>query len=289
MVDWLVPGDPTMDFNEIRDDSTAKALAAGVVSTHLAAAHTLFNATNTVVMLPFVRQFERLVTRFIPETDDEASVRARLLDPSRIGSAELNVVQVAKAMQHMTSLVQNMLSNAFFILSHPNENLGKMVDKTLDVENEVNQLEKEILAYLTALGQMPASETTARKLSDLVQNTHRLERIGDHCAVIVRIARRIHLAGTPFSEEAIEDTRRLYEQVDLSLDHLSAYLSGTGSALEGEKIEDLIDSTRRKLRSKYVQKMEKESAHRAQYLAVLDTLTHLEEIGDRAVGIIRRT
>jgi phosphate uptake regulator len=56
----------------------------------------------------------------------------------------------------------------------------------------------------------------------------------------------------------------------------------------GEEIEDRIDSTRRKLRGKYVQKMEQEGAQRAQCLAVLDTITHLEEIGDRAVGIIRR-
>jgi phosphate uptake regulator len=33
--------------------------------------------------------------------------------------------------------------------------------------------------------------------------------------------------------------------------------------------------------------MEKEDSQRAQCLAVLDTIGHLEEIGDRAVGIIR--
>ncbi|HNS99012.1 MAG TPA: Na/Pi cotransporter family protein [Polyangiaceae bacterium] len=288
MVDWLVPGDPTVDFNTIQGDPAALALAAGVVSTHLAAAHTLFNVTNTAIMLPFVRQLERLVTRIVPETDDEAPARARFLDPSRIGSAEINVVQVSKAMQHMISLVRNMLKDAFYIVAHPHDDLGKMVEKTLGIEREVDQLEQEVLSYLAALGQMPVSEATSRKLSDLVQNTHRLERIGDHCAVIVRIARRIHSAGTPFSEEAIEDTHRLYEQVDRSLEHVSAFISGSGSITVGEEIEDRIDSTRRKLRGKYVQKMEQEGAQRAQCLAVLDTITHLEEIGDRAVGIIRR-
>jgi phosphate:Na+ symporter len=288
VVDWLIPGDPSTDFKTLQGDPAAVAIAAGVVTTHLAAAHTLFNLTNTALMLPFVRQLERLVTRIIPEAESEAPARARFLEPARIGSAEINVVQVGKAMQHMTTLVRKMLTDAFFIVSHPEDDLGKMVDKTLAIEREVDELEQEILSYLTALGRRSISEATARKLTDFMQNTHRLERIGDHCAVIVRIARRIHSAGTPFSGDAIQDVRVLYEYVDRSLEHVGAYLTGVGSAAVGEEIEDLIDSTRRKLRNKYVQTMEQEGSQRAQCLAVLDTITHLEEIGDRAVGIIRR-
>ena len=55
----------------------------------------------------------------------------------------------------------------------------------------------------------------------------------------------------------------------------------------GETIEDNIDNTRRRLRQKYVGILEQDGSNRAQCLAVLDTLDHLEEIGDRAVGIIR--
>jgi phosphate:Na+ symporter len=288
VVDFLVPGDPNVDFRSLQGDDVAMGLAAGVVTTHLAAAHTLFNVTNTLLMLPFTRQLEQIVTRWISDPGSEPSAGARFVSTSRIGSAEINVVQVGKAMQHMTHLVRSMLTDALYIVSHPQDDLGTMVEKTLAVEREVDQLEQEILSYLTTLGRSPISESTASKVTELMQNTHRLERIGDHCAVIVRIARRIHSAGTPFADEAIEDIRGLYHHVDESLEHVGRYVTGAGSKEVGEEIEDLIDNTRRKLRNKYVQAMEQEGSNRAQCLAFLDTISHLEEIGDRAVGIIRR-
>lgn len=288
VVDTLVPGNPNIDFQSLHGDPVAVAAAAGVVTTHLAAAHTLFNITNTALMLPFTTHLERIVVRWIPAPASEPKDGARFVSPAMIGSAELNVVQVGKAMQHMTTLVQNMLTDALYIVAHPDEDLGQMVEKTLGIEREVDELEREILTYLTTLARSPISEATARKVTELIQNTHRLERIGDHCAVIVRIARRIHAAGTPFSEQAIKDIRRLYDHVNRSLEHVGAYLTNAGSAEVAEDIEESIDNTRRKLRNKYVQLMEREGGDRAQCLAFLDTITHLEEIGDRAVGIIRR-
>ena len=288
LVDFLVPGNPNVDFASLNGDKAAIAIAAGVVTTHLAAAHTLFNITNTLLMLPFTKQLEQIVTRWIPTPATEPRDGWRYVSTAMIGSAELNVVQVGKAMQHMTGLVRDMLTDALYIVAHPGEDLGQMVDKTLGVEREVDELEREILTYLTALSRSSISDSTARKVTELIQNTHRLERIGDHCAVIVRIARRIHAAGTPFTEESINDIRGLYEHVARSLEHVGAYLTGAGSAEVAEETEDLIDRTRRKLRNKYVQAMEQEGSNRAQCLAFLDTITHLEEIGDRAVGIIRR-
>lgn len=287
VVDLLVPGDPYVDLAAIQDQPERAAAAAAVVTTHLAAAHTLFNVTNTVLMLPFVKQLEWLVTWMLPDRGTEPGVRERFLSTARIGSAELNVVQVGRAMQHMTKLVRNMLKDALYIISHPNEDLGEMVGNTLQVEREVDELERETLDYLTALSREPVTETTAQKIADMMQNTHRIERIADHCAVIVRIARRIHAAGTPLRDYAIEDVRLLYEHVDESLEHVGRFLLGSGSAEVGESIEDKIDTTRRKLRQKYVGMLEQEGQDRPQCLAVLNTLDHLEEIGDRAVGIIR--
>ena len=209
LVDYLVPGDPTVDMGALQSSPEAAAVAAGVITAHLAAAHTLFNVTNTAVLLPFTRQLETIVTRLLPDHGEEPSLQARLLATSRIGSAEINVVQAGQAMQHMTQLVRTMLNDALFIISHPHEDLGSKVSKTLEIEQDVDELEREAMDYLTTLSRMPISDATTHKVTEMMQNVHRIERIADHCAVIVRIARRIHGAGTPLTEQAIEEVREL--------------------------------------------------------------------------------
>ncbi len=70
-MDFLVPGNPNVDFASLQGDEAAVAIEAGVVTTHLAAAHTLFNITNTLMMLPFTKQLEQIVTRWIPTPASE--------------------------------------------------------------------------------------------------------------------------------------------------------------------------------------------------------------------------
>lgn len=288
LVDLIVPGNPSVEFATLQHDKSAIAGGAAVVTTHLAAAHTLFNLTNTGLMLPFVKQLERLVIRWVPSTKQEAPDETRFVAPALISTPELALVQIGKATQRMTDIVRSMLADARHIMSHPSDDLGPMVDTTLAREQEVDQLERQIVDYVTRVAQAPTSEETSRRIAALLQNTHRLERIGDHCAVLVRIARRMHNAGLPFDDEAIEDVGQLYDQVDRSLENVGLYLQGKGDVAESEEIEDRVDQTRRSLRSKYIRLMEAGAERRAQCLALLDTFTHLEEIGDRAVGIIRR-
>ena len=57
-IDFLIAGDPN-------------AVVAGerpYIAAHIAAGHTVFNAANTCLFLPFIRQLEKLVTWMIPDS-----------------------------------------------------------------------------------------------------------------------------------------------------------------------------------------------------------------------------
>ena len=286
LVDLFAPGDPTIDFAAIQNDSAALAVASGVVTVHLAVFHTLFNVTNTLLMLPFVHQLERLIRRWVPDHKDGAP-KLRYLSAALIETPELLVVQASKEMQYMTEVVREMFGAALHILLNPDKKLGSLVDDTLAKEEVCDALEREIVAHLTMTARAATSAAAARKIAELIQNTHRLERIADHCAVLVRIAQRIHHADQYFDEVDMNDLRELGELVDLSLENLGNYMVDRSDAEAAEVIETRIDDVRRSLRSRHVQRM-RDSAERLETeLAFLDAITHLEEIGDRAVGIVR--
>jgi phosphate:Na+ symporter len=283
VVDALVPGDPTLAIHG--DD----LLMAGVVTSHLAAFHTLFNLVNTCVLLPFVNQIASIVTRLVPDESNETHHVALFISTSLVQTPELLLVQVGKEMQRMTETVRAMYSDAMQILANPRGDLGTLVEDTLAREQLIDGLEHEITAVLALTARAASSAAASRQVGTMVLNTHRLERIADHCEKLVHIAVRNHQAGDDgLGADALADVAELGELVDKSLDNLSRYLVGQSKFEQAESIERRIDAARGEMRSRYLERMHNTDMDPIPGMWLLDLLSHLEEIGDRAFGIIRR-
>ena len=285
-VDAIVPGDPNVDFIALHGDLLGAAIASGVITTHLAALHTVFNITNTVLMLPFVGHLARGVERWVPEKNGKKPA-LQYLHAGLIETPELLIAQAGREMQHMTEMVRSMFGSAMQILTQPIEKLGRLVDETLEKEEVVDQLEREITTLLTSTARAATSSVTGARVAEMVQNTHRLERIGDHCAALVRIARRTYESESQFDEEDVAELAALGELVNQSLENLGKYLAGESTYEAGKEIEQRIDAMRRSLRARHIEQLQEDRGHIGAELAFLDTITHLEEIGDRVFGIIR--
>lgn len=283
VVDLIAPGDAHAAIGAGGDSD-----AAAAVSMHLAMAHTLFNVTNTALLLPFVNVLVRIVTRWVPDQPTlPAARRAHHLSIAYIETPELLLVQAGKELQHMIDEARQMFHDAMEIVTHPDQDLGQLVEQTLEREEVCDDLEREITEHLTMTARASTTAETSRRIAALIQNTHRVERIADHCAVMVRIARRNHEAGRHFSTTTIEDLVALGVLVDRALENLGAYLTESSTPKRAEEIEHEIDRSRRHLRTRHIENMTTMQEDLQTGLAFLDMITHMEEIGDRVTGIVR--
>ncbi len=289
LVNNTVPGDPHIDFTAIQGDEDALMRGRGIITAHLAAFHTLFNILNTSMLLPFVKQLECLVRRWVPDSPVRSHVR--YISTALIETPDFLIIQVGKEMQHMCELTRQMFSDSLHILTHPKEKLGSLVDATLEKEDIVDQLDVEIAKVLTMTGRAATSASASRRISEMLQNTHRLERIADHCAVLVRIARRVHQSEPGLSSDDVGKISELGRAVDAAMDNLGRFLANEKDdyVKNAEMLEERIDNVRRYLRATEIQALKEGSEDVETGLAVLDVLTHLEEIGDRVASIIRST
>jgi phosphate:Na+ symporter len=289
MVDWLVPGDPYVDFVALQGNESALAAGRGVITAHLAAFHTAFNILNTALLLPLVAVIERTVRRWVPDTPVQSHVR--YISTALIETPELLIVQVGKEMDHMCELTRQMFRDSLHILTHPADKLGDLVESTLEREDIVDHLEAEIAKVLVLTARAATSTSATRKIAELLQNTHRIERIADHCAVLVRIARRLHQQSPGLTPEDVARLRELGEVVDAALENLGGYLSNEDADHYGKAValEERIDQVRRDLRAAEIQQLKEGTKTIETGVGVLDALTHLEEIGDRVLGIVRTT
>ncbi len=294
-VAFLVPGDfdpGSVDFQALQSDPLALAGASGAVTVHIAALHTLFNVSNTVLQLPFVNQLERLVTRWVPDDDEgrAPSVALQYLGAGNplVETPELVLLAAGRELQRMVELVRVNFDEARYIVAHPDEDLGHRVAKVYLREQELDLLEAEILKHLALVARAATSATAARKVAELVQNTHRVERIGDHVLRLTQIAQRVHDKGHRFSRDDLGRIEGLCVLVDGSLEHVGRYLAGEGDPRAAEAHEELIDLRRNQLHAETVERITKGEEGLQEGLALMDALARLEEIGDRAIGIIRR-
>ena len=276
VVDAMVPGDPT-------------AGSALVVTAHLAAFHSLFNVTNTLVMLPFVNQLAALVTRWVPE-DAEAGRVSRYLSAGIIETPEIFLLQARQEMRRMAEVGRAMYTDALKLLSNPKEALGTTVHDTERREQTIDGLEREITDALSLAARAATSAAAAREIGEMSLNTHRLERIGDHCEKLVEIAVKNHQAGDDGMQEgALDDIRALGVLVDESLVQLGAYIVGDSTFASAEDIETRINAMRDEVRARYIDRVQRGEGRPIPVLWLLDAIGHLEEIGDRVYGIVRRT
>ncbi len=288
VVDWLLPGDPTVDFAALQGDEQAVAEARTTVTLHLAMFHSLFNLSNTLLLLPLVGRLERVLVKWVPDDDTPPKGTLKYLGTQTlIDTPELVLVAAAMEMQRMVEVNASMLKNASHILSNPDEHLGDLVEETLAREEVVDDLERQINHHLALTARAATSASAARKIAAMVQNTHRLERIGDHCAVLVRIAARLRDGGKRMEDPDIARLDDLAALVQQSLAYVGQHMVGADVTREAELLEARIDDLRRSLREEHVDRLRGGEQDVAAGLAYLDLLTHYEEIGDRAVGIIR--
>jgi phosphate:Na+ symporter len=284
VVDWLVPGDPRASLDAL--DAKGRAAASAAIAVHLAAFHSLFNVTNTLVMLPFIHFLERLVTRMVPDGKPREPV-VRYMSTRFIETPGLMLLQAGKEMQHMTGVVRAMFADALTILTQPTRKLGNLVETTLEREDLVDRMEHEVVAQLTMTARAATSAQAARNISAMVQNVHRLERIADHCAVLVRIARRMYDSEHRLDEQDVADIQEMGGLVDQALENVGKYLAGQSTPRVAEEIEQQIDEKRRQLRARHIEQLKGSPEALQRQLGFLDAITHLEEIGDRAAGIVR--
>lgn len=191
----------------------------------------------------------------------------------------------------MTEVVRSMFVDAMRVLTYQGEWPAALVESTAAKEDEIDELEREISENLTRSTTSATPPPTARKIAEMMENSHRLERIGDHCSVLLRIAKRNHESRTAFPAEDLAEIESLAALVDSSIENLGRYLAGeVDAAALAEDLEQEIDLTRRKLRTSQIQRMmaASETEGVPASLAYLDVITHLEEIADRVVGIVRK-
>lgn len=255
---------------------------------HIAMMHTMFNLANTVVLLPFVRQYANLLTRFIKSKNDEERIIKLEYKPSvLLESPELNMT---KAKHDIAELSQT--SKKMFISFHDEmTEKGEWNEETLQYfENYTKysaSLNEGISKFLLDIAQQDITEKTRDKIGIFLRIVTDFYNISDVCFTLAKKQQRAKKKNLSFKESEL---KLLEPYLALVSDFLSFVTIRIDKPISIEDLalaadyEKRVDESRQELK-KLARKRIKGGADVKIELQFIDLIRHVEKIGDYAYSI----
>jgi phosphate:Na+ symporter len=251
----------------------------------IAFAHGTFNATNTLIQLPFVATLAFIVTKLIPGEDSVVDYKAKHLDPVFIEqSPSIALGQAKEEVLRMGSFAVKGLEETNLFLK---TKLKKHSDSTYQLEEAINNLDRKITDYLIDLSTSSLSENESEEHTVLMDTVRDIERIGDHFENIIELIEYQQANKVKITESAMNDLEDMFaltistvkESLE-SLDH-----NDKEAARHVVKKEEEIDKMERKLRKQHIIRMNEGTCTGQAGIVYVDIISNLERIGDHAVNI----
>ncbi|MFQ5840780.1 MAG: Na/Pi cotransporter family protein, partial [Candidatus Methylomirabilales bacterium] len=135
--------------------------AGGDLPRQIANAHTLFNVGIALAFLPFTGPVARVVTRLVPtETQEVTPGQPRYLDTRIIDTPSRALGQATREALRVADVVSDMLRGAGQVLVHPDPD---MIERVQRMDNQVDNLDREIKRYLARLAQEELTQEQSRR------------------------------------------------------------------------------------------------------------------------------
>jgi len=281
LVNELVPGDIA---------AAAPADIGRMMPDHLAAFHTLFNIINTLIFLPLagiLAWMAKLLTSR-PKGIDEAHLT--YLSSALVNTPPLAIEETKREVNRMSSTVRTMLDQALELLNKKNKTRQDFYAATQNIsslETLTDILEKEISSFMVKVIRHSSSGDLSEEISEVLDIVSNLERIGDHCELLVKQQNRLNEQNLDFTDSARDEINTIAAKVRemLLLIHENITARKTNIMTEAQSLETIINQIRSDLRLSHIRRLDDGSCGIEQGLVFLDMLSSFEKIGDHAYNI----
>lgn len=256
--------------------------------------HTLFNITNTMVLIWFSPTIVKIVEKLIktPKNSEDEAFRLKYIDAGRIAAPEFASEQATKEIIHFAQICRNGLGYAREAINESDPDKFEELRKKLVKYEEISdRIEYEIATFLNAISAQEVSMATSYQIKSMYKIIGELESLGDSGESISRILSRKNIHKKEFDAESIKHLNGMVDLVDeayaVMIENLNAYYSGNLDEIRNAyDAEDRINVMRNNLREQAIEEVE--GGDSTSYLTsvyYLDIVSELEKMGDFMINV----
>ena len=233
LASWLM--DNFKSVIEIFFKTSKSAKVAGkdydpLVAANIAAVHTVFNVTMTLVFLPFLQYLVKFVMFVIPDSKKQEKYSFRYFGAIRNLSTVMALVEAKQVLKQMADLTGECLNltTSFLLAEHANPVDG---DKVAKLENNADDMQKELALFLSNVMRLELDSDSTDEVKMMIRASDELESVTDYCANVVKYRERL-------DENNIQLTKDSIEMLNKFTGDIEKFFADTKYVLEKSKIDD---------------------------------------------------
>ncbi|SDK04400.1 Na/Pi cotransporter family protein [Natronincola ferrireducens] len=253
------------------------------VPRQIANAHTFFNITTTLMLLPFSGILVKMAKKIVPG-EEETTHGVKYIDNRILNTPSIATASAIRETLHMGKVARESFKNAFdgFVNNDQNK-----IDESFKLEKVVNELEREMSAYLVSLSNTNVSQDNRETVNGLFNTINDIERVGDHAENIAELAQYKIDNQLSFSDTAIQELKEIAETtMEAYSNALTAMKTLDASlAMKVVEIEEQVDFMERTLRANHIERLNKQLCVPTSGVIFLDIISNLERIADHSSNI----
>ncbi len=253
----------------------------------LATFHTMFNVTNTLILIWFIPQIEQLVSKLIPHKVSEDEFRLKYIGAGIMKTPEISVFQAQKEIEHFAvrmSRVVGMVKE----LTHTtdDEAFQSLYDRIAKYEQISDNMENEIGKYLGQVANAHLSDDTKQTIRAMLREIGELESIGDSFFNLARALMRKKKQNVTFTASQEAGLTEMYGLVGQSMDQMVLVLEGEADESESTRLEIALNACRDRLRQQNENAVDERDYSYACSTIYMDLVEECEQCGDYIVNVV---
>ena len=254
----------------------------------IAFAHGTFNITNTIIQFPFIGALAFMVTKLIPGEDEVVKYEPLYLDEQLIKQApSIALGNAKKELLHLGNYAAKAFDLSYDYIINSNEKVAEKGHKT---EEAINTIDEKLTRYLISLSGEALSQKESEVLTNILDSSRDLERIGDHAEALLNLNDYLQRKNVQFSEAALEELAEIYLKTsDFVKDALESVENNDLEKAQAliERHED-INNMERVLRKTHIKRLNNGECSTQAGVNFIDIISHYTRVSDHAMNLAEK-
>ena len=254
----------------------------------IAFSHGAFNVSNTIVQFPFIGALAFFVTKLIPGEDEVVKYEPLYLDEHLIKQApSIALGNAKKELLHLGNYASKAFDLSYNYIIDLNEKVAEKGHKT---EEAINTIDEKLTRYLITLSSEALSQKESEVLTNILDSSRDLERIGDHAEALINLTDYLQRKNVEFSEAALQELADIYQKTtDFTKDALDSVENN-----DIEKAQSLIErhkeinNMERVLRKTHIKRLNKGECSTQAGVNFIDIISHYTRVSDHAMNLAEK-
>lgn len=254
--------------------------------------HTVFNVTNTLLLVGFSKQLVRVV-EFIMPSKGKKFERPHLeyFNSGFLHMAELSVFQAKREVRKYSELAHRMFNFIpALIIETDKKEYQNILERVSKYEEITDRVEVEITNFLIKISRRQLSDQAAEELRRMRLISSEIEKIGDVCFKMASLMSEKKKEKIYFTPSQRSDLFEMFKLVNNGFDMMLSNLqASTAEAREklplANELEKNINALRDQIADAVIMDIEKHPAHAKGGFYFNKLISSCEKIGDSILNI----